>query len=278
MNQFRSVSSCIGLMASTLLQRWFRFSVKSWRELNPDFEIILLDDDNLHLYFDSSPFEPKWSQLLLSHKSDIIRLSLLSNHGGFWADATLVCTRPLAEWLDFSPKSGVVFLRTPQGKNRFIQNFFLGSIPRARFTQHWLIGLLKVHLSSAKAMTNGTLKRWRRRRPFLWGSSLATSIWSLRPIVKITGYPYLVAHYVANRIILFSWTGIRAYLSSANYRAGEILHLGMNAEGLKKYSDQLARGDFPLWKLSWRSYVEPEFWDSAYKVTKTFVDAVANKK
>ena len=31
-------------------------------------------------------------------KSDIIRLSLLKNYGGIWADSTLLCMQPLSFW------------------------------------------------------------------------------------------------------------------------------------------------------------------------------------
>jgi len=33
-------------------------------------------------------------------KSDIIRLSLLKNHGGVWADSTLLCMQPLDNWVE----------------------------------------------------------------------------------------------------------------------------------------------------------------------------------
>ena len=120
-------------------------------------------------------------------------------------------------------------------------------------------------------MTGGTLKRWRRRRPLLWHNSLITCLWSLRPVIQVTGFPYLVAHYIANRIILFKPRGLLTYLRTPGYWAGEALHLEATKEGVAEFKRQLHREAFPLWKLSWRSHVEPEFWAEIYSETKAYL-------
>lgn len=248
-----------------------QIAVDSWRSLNPEFELVLLDDENLSAWFDPSAYGPRWRSLRLSHQSDVMRLALLATYGGFWTDATLVCTKPLSEWLDFAPKSGIIVLRTKKGKNRFVQSFFLGSVPHSWFMTTWLSSLLNILLSDARAMTPGTQKRWKRRRPVMWRNSLTTSMWALKPLVRITGYPYLVVHYVANRMILSRPRALTTYLRTPRYWAGEALHLEATKEGAAEFKRQLHKEAFPLWKLSWRSHVEPEFWAEIYSETKAYL-------
>lgn len=72
---------------------------ESWEINNPDWKIEYVSLNNLrdyvrdidYIYDDNKEIEPQ-------AKSDIIRLSLLKNHGGVWADATMLCMQPLGTW------------------------------------------------------------------------------------------------------------------------------------------------------------------------------------
>jgi Capsular polysaccharide synthesis protein len=74
---------------------------ESWEINNPDWNIEYVTLDNLHeyvcdidyIYDEAKKIEPQ-------HKADIIRLSLLKNHGGVWADATMLCMQPLDTWIE----------------------------------------------------------------------------------------------------------------------------------------------------------------------------------
>mgnify|MGYP001197822846 CR=1 FL=1 len=68
--------------------------------MNPDWQVITLDKNSV------SSWLPKDVQKIISHqpltlqaKADLIRLHLLKNHGGVWADATLLPILPLNEFL-----------------------------------------------------------------------------------------------------------------------------------------------------------------------------------
>lgn len=250
-----------------------QLAVRSWKLLNPDLELVLLDDGNVSQWVDDSPRVESWDQFDLQKKSDLLRMLLISQHGGFWADATLVCTRPLDQWLNFDSTSGVVFLRTPRGKNRFLQSFFLGAQPGSVFISTWLEEFERVLTCGAQPMTNGTMRRWHRRRPILWANPVMTSLWSVPAIIKRTGYPYLVPHYVANRLILTSPGMTRRYRATPKYWAGEALHLQGRKGGIEALKAQLAAGDYPLWKLTWRAEIEPDFWDQALRAVSAYLDA-----
>lgn len=249
-----------------------QLAVRSWKQFNPDFEIVLLDDENVSEWVGDSPRVKSWDQFDLQKKSDLLRMFLINKHGGFWADATLVCTRPLHQWLNFDATSGAVFLRTPRGKNRFVQSFFLGAPPSSLFISAWLGELERVLTSGAKPMTTGTMRRWQRRRPVLWANPVMTSLWSVPAIIKRTGYPYLVPHYIANRLILTSPAITMRYLATPKYLAGEALHLQGHAGGIESLKAQLASRTYPLWKLTWRTDIAPDFWGEAFRAVSTYLD------
>ena len=80
------------------LQRQVR---KSWEINNPDWNIILLDEYNLRNYINDIDYiYDKCKNITYQAKSDIIRLSLLKNIGGVWADATMLCMQPLDNWVN----------------------------------------------------------------------------------------------------------------------------------------------------------------------------------
>lgn len=237
-----------------------KIATESWEKFNPELEIIKLDATNVHHWVPEVASTQHISSLDRQKQSDLLRLNILSEHGGFWADATLVCTRPIDEWLNFSPGSGVVFLRTPRGKNRLLQTFFLGAEAGSHFMTTWLHTLEKILLSGAQPMSNATLKRWKSRHPLVWKNALTTALWSSASLVKKTKYPYLLPHYVANRLILTSPRMAAAYLRTPTYRAGEALHYQETGKGLEAFRASLGSEEFPLWKLTWRTNVNPDHW------------------
>ena len=246
-------------------------AVDSWKSFNPDLEIVLLDDENLGDFVSEARRYLGNNKIGTAHRSDLIRLALLVENGGFWADSTLLCTRPLSEWISFRPLMGVVLLKTGPQKNRFVQNFFIGSAPGAWFCKKWLRALEKVHFSDSKPMTKGSQKRWRKRRPYLWANPLVTSFWAWRAIHRRTGYPYLIAHYIANRLILFRLFGALTYWIGAFGPIGEALHLQNEPNGTRRFANSLNCGEFPLWKLTWRFEVAPTFWNAVLVEAKHFL-------
>lgn len=81
---------------------WLQQQVKnSWIYFNPNWNIHLIDDNNLKDYVNDIDYiYDKNNKIIIQTKSDIIRLSLLKNHGGVWADATCLCMKPLDNWID----------------------------------------------------------------------------------------------------------------------------------------------------------------------------------
>ena len=105
-----------------------RMSLASWRQHNPDWELILLTDANLADYMDGkSLLGDRWSTIPRAAKSDLIRVHLLAKQGGVWVDASTVCNRPLNDWLPEKLVSGFFAFARPN-KDRLISSWFMAAI------------------------------------------------------------------------------------------------------------------------------------------------------
>lgn len=85
---------------------WLVWEVRrSWETFNREWRVVALDAGTLGSYVDTAPGSPLGQMMDTSAGvpmpalSDMARLTLLSQHGGVWADATLLCMRPLDEWV-----------------------------------------------------------------------------------------------------------------------------------------------------------------------------------
>lgn len=80
---------------------WLNHQVaESWKINNPKWKIHYIDLENLKDYVSDIDYIYNiHKDISPQAKSDIIRLSLLKNHGGVWADATMLCMRPLDGWV-----------------------------------------------------------------------------------------------------------------------------------------------------------------------------------
>lgn len=75
--------------------------IDSVRRNSGDHEVVIITDENLSDYVDI----PDWvlekvssGVMSRTHLSDLLRLSLLADHGGLWLDATFFCTGSLDEY------------------------------------------------------------------------------------------------------------------------------------------------------------------------------------
>ena len=95
---------------------------KSWKKHNPYWNIVLLDFNNLKNYVNDIDYiYDRNKNITPQALSDIIRLSLLKNCGGIWADATLVCLKPVNSWLNEYTKEEDFFMYHDSGGGMDIQ-------------------------------------------------------------------------------------------------------------------------------------------------------------
>tara|TARA_B100001093_G_C26650548_1_gene937284 strand:+ start:146 stop:1006 length:861 start_codon:yes stop_codon:yes gene_type:complete len=91
---------------------WLQNEVlKSWEINNPDWNIHLIDFKNLKNYVNDIDYIYDANKKISPQaKSDIIRLSLLKNYGGVWADSTLLCMQPLDHWINEATKPNGIWM------------------------------------------------------------------------------------------------------------------------------------------------------------------------
>ena len=115
----------------------------TWQEHNPTWDINLLDaatvEEKVKL-----PAALRTLNLPLPALSDVIRICLLKQYGGVWADATLWCVRPLDDWIDSACASTGFFAYDKPGPDRPISSWFLAADRYCRIIDLWHSAVLQL--------------------------------------------------------------------------------------------------------------------------------------
>jgi hypothetical protein len=119
-----------------------RECIRSWRDLNPGWELRCLDAASALRYAPAlSSFDLTSRRVTAASLSDILRMSLLHEYGGVWADATLYCRRPLDDWLPDVFAEGFFAFDSP-GPDRWLSSWFLAAKPGSPVVAAWLRAVL----------------------------------------------------------------------------------------------------------------------------------------
>lgn len=133
-----------------------KLSVESWRKMNPDYDVCLLNDDNIEkeLGFDFfSAFDLCRIRLTMAMKADVLRLYLLSKYGGIWVDATVFCFEPLDDWLLEDMGNFDFFTFRHEGEpSRPVEAWFIASIKGCEVIQ-FVLSLFLEHLFCTREKT-----------------------------------------------------------------------------------------------------------------------------
>jgi len=228
--------------------------LNSWKLHHPSWKIVELSRENLAEYIDASTLE-RLNELDLPPQklANLVRLYLLSRHGGVWADATCLCRLPLDEWLWPYFTSGFFAFRDP-GPDRVLSNWFLASrrenvLTSTMFEKH-LRFFEKVRPSQDRrprlpldALTiNGT----NATLPQLWSFPLAARL--------VGGYPYRIFHYQFARVVRNNRRCRRVWKSTPYYPAAgpcALFDAGLASPMTGEIHRVLRDGGEPLFKLSW---------------------------
>ena len=105
--------------------------VRSWQYHNRDFKIVLLDKRNLENYIDvERPMQA------IQAWSDIVRINLLKEYGGFWVDATVACNMSIEDWIPKYAKEGFFGFYKPNPSVE-IASWFLYGEKGNRIIETW---------------------------------------------------------------------------------------------------------------------------------------------
>jgi hypothetical protein len=108
---------------------WLQQQVrKSWEKHNPGWEVRCIDEKNCPVKVDAY-----WA----AAKSDVIRLRLLHELGGVWADSTMLCLEPLDNWYKDSVRPNGFWMYHGGEECKWPASWFMMSKPGAYIITEW---------------------------------------------------------------------------------------------------------------------------------------------
>jgi Capsular polysaccharide synthesis protein len=111
--------------------------LKSWERNNPGWEIRCLDAKSVGRYVSlPSCIDLRRQTMTAASLSDILRIALLHEFGGVWADATLFCNRPLDQWLGDVMQQGFFAFAAPT-PDRPLSSWFLSAKAGSHVLSAW---------------------------------------------------------------------------------------------------------------------------------------------
>ena len=115
-----------------------RACLSSWRRNNPGWEVRCLDATTIERYVPVRGYvDLEQQSVTAASLSDILRILLPREFGGVWADATLLCNRPLDDWLPGVMDAGF-FAFTAAGRDRVLSSWFLATTtPNHYLVSQW---------------------------------------------------------------------------------------------------------------------------------------------
>jgi hypothetical protein len=143
-------------MNKTIYVAWFqgfekapdivKQSINSWKQHNPDWTIIFLDNSNLSNYVNLNESMNISKKILTPQaRSDIVRLCLLKTYGGLWVDATTFCNKPLDEWLPNYIQEGFFGFHKP-APDKLISSWFLYAEKDNYIINKWWESVIEYYL------------------------------------------------------------------------------------------------------------------------------------
>jgi len=240
----------------------------SWQEKNPGWSVHLLDKAAAEPYLRKA--NVPWERLQTfprEKRANILRMRLLTEEGGVWADATTFCLQPLDEWLAACVDAGFFCFRDP-GPDRLVANWFLAGMPGNRLAclwreaheAYWTSGEFFHHSSYDGVGASGLppfqhallkLLHWLLDR-----NTSRTDLW-FHPLVRkfLRTYPYCVMHYLYAYGIRRNpeWRRLDAAMQYCDAKplvgAYQTTNRSKNLEEILRWGREKS---LPLMKLNWK--------------------------
>ena len=121
-----------------------RTCVESWKDMNPTWQVIKLDQNAANEFLDLRNLSDNISVV---HYADVLRTKILAEHGGVWTDPTVLCTRSLDDWLLPLMLQTDIFMFSVPGKDRLICSWFIASTSHNPIIEMWFKFLYAFHKS-----------------------------------------------------------------------------------------------------------------------------------
>lgn len=243
-----------------------RKCIESWRKENPTWDVIVLDSDNLHNYVTLDLPGNIIDSLSPAHQSDLVRLQLLSEYGGVWADATTFCSKPLDEWIDAYCKSGFFAFHQP-GRDRIMSNWFIASKKGCPISMKLYMLLKRYWVANNFKKPNRLQRKIIKKISKILNLSDKTTKHWFNPIVTklFNVYPYFVFHYMFERLVSTDPESKAIWQSTKKLSANPphlIQRLGLFSLPTESTKKTINDNEIPLYKLTWKADYSKYFSDT----------------
>jgi hypothetical protein len=232
--------------------------LQSWKRHNPAWNVAELDQGNLGTWLDlPAIIDTGRTDVTRQALSDIVRINLLAEYGGVWADSTCFCCRPLETWIDNCMGAGFFAFENP-GPDRLLASWFLASQMGCHLTltyrdvvnAYWADHRFATEHTAREEKIIRHLTRLLKRNVFL------TRFW-FSPLVSkgLRVYPYYWFHYLLAEVIRKDRLSRQIWDRRHRYSA-DIPHRLQFAGLFEPIPDTLKsivdRQQDPLYKLTWK--------------------------
>jgi len=124
--------------ASGTMPSFNKMCVAQWRALNPDWHVRVLDTASALELSPSMRHLLEKRQQTPAARSDLLRLLLLAEHGGVWADASLLPLQPISSFVDqLTAPIGFFAFTFSEDFERPLSSWFLAATPGNRLVKAW---------------------------------------------------------------------------------------------------------------------------------------------
>ncbi len=228
---------------------------RSWCKHNPNWNIVFLDEVNLHEYVDVPRLIGRnRPDIKVQAFSDFVRINLLARYGGVWADATCFACRPLDSWIHDYTASGFFAFRNP-ASDRMLSSWFLASAADCYLTcryreevNRFLAGNRFDSRGSEVGKTR--VNRWSMA---LYADKRLARLWPLYVMARLMrAYPYYWFHYIFAGLVNKDDLFRQLWRDTPEYRAAGPLSLwrsGYWKPASEELKQEIDDAKVPLYKL-----------------------------
>lgn len=275
-NELNRVLWTLWLQGFDQAPRVVHICARSWKAWNPTWTIMQLSDENLPEYVDSKTLaEIRSLEISRQKRANLIRMYLISTHGGVWADATCFCCHPLDSWLPNYMDSGFFAFRfaadawlrdhnhwgpsalVARSEDRIMSNWFLASARGNVLASTFLEEHKKWFLRNRFPLrfTQERKQRMERLDSILNRNAKLAQLWTYPLVIRtVKMYPYFIFHYHFARLLSENaacrdiWNRTPVLLNYGPRQLGKALTEPVT----DRQRTVLNAAKEPLYKLTWR--------------------------
>ena len=125
--------------------------IATWRKYNPSFTINILNRQNLKTFTDVDIVGLKNNDSM-TRESDFVRINILKMYGGFWLDASVICTQSLDWVIESCRKKQSQFFGyylsawTTNMNYPILENWMFACVPKSDFVTNWCNEFMRVNM------------------------------------------------------------------------------------------------------------------------------------